>query len=114
MGCEASDSLRITVADARSVFIPNVFSPNSDGQNDYFTVFGSALSIEAVERLAVYDRWGELVFEQNNLLPNNPSVGWDGTFRGKTLVPGVYVYVAQIRFLDGQMVEYAGDITLIR
>ena len=114
MACVSSDSLRINVGQLRDVFIPNVFSPNSDGQNDYFLIFGDPFSIQEIERLTIYDRWGGLIFEQNNFQPDNPAMAWDGTSRGKALNPGLYVYEAQIRFLDGEITKYAGGVTLVR
>ncbi len=114
MGCFATDSIRINIDNTQKVFIPNVFSPNADGDNDFFTVFGDTPNVAEIEQLTIYDRWGGLVFEQNNFQPNNPTLGWDGTARAKALNPGVYLYVARVRFLDGEMVTYSGDVTLVR
>ncbi len=113
-GCTASDSIYVEVTTVRNVYIPNSFSPNFDGINDFFTVFGAVPNILRIEELMVFDRWGGLVFEQKAFLPNDEGVGWDGSARGKALDTGTYVYFAKIRFLDGVVVLYEGDVTLIK
>ncbi|PLW93853.1 MAG: hypothetical protein C0592_04810 [Marinilabiliales bacterium] len=86
--------------------VPNAFSPNGDGENDVLYVRG-----EGVEQLnfIIYDRWGEKVFETQSL-----DMGWDGTFRGKEVDPGVFVYYLNAIFIDGTSKTEKGDITLIR
>jgi len=113
-GCEASDSIFIEVLPVRDVFIPNVFSPNFDGFNDEFAIMGVEPNVQLVEELVVFNRWGAVVFEGRNLFPNDLAAGWDGTLDGTNLDEGVYLYVAQIRFLDGVVLTYSGGITLMR
>ncbi len=98
----------------RKVFIPNAFSPNQDGSNDYFTIYGAVPNVTEIESLMIFDRWGELVFEKGAFLPNEPAIGWDGSFRGKIQERGIYTYVTKVRFLDQELVVYSGNITLIR
>lgn len=114
-GCSALDSLRIILRETArpSVYIPNSFSPNGDGINDLFTVYGNG-QVSAVRRLAVYDRWGNALYDQTELPLNDPSAGWDGAYRGRLMDPGVYVWVAHIERADGQVRIYKGDVTLIR
>ncbi|WP_367391711.1 gliding motility-associated C-terminal domain-containing protein [Lewinella sp. LCG006] len=112
-GCTATDEVTIRVIKDRPVFIPNVFSPNNDGSNDGFTIF-SGPGLELIEKLQIFSRWGELVFEANNIFPNDEGVGWDGQFNGEPVNPGVFVYLAQLRFVDEEIVEVKGDVTLIR
>jgi len=111
--CEARDEIRINVNNDRNIFIPNVFSPDGDGTNDIFMVFGGQGVVEVLS-FRVYDRWGELLFEDSNFTTNDPSHGWDGTFRGRDMNPGVYVFAAEVMFLDGARIPYSGDLTLIR
>ena len=113
-GCVASDSINVLVNTVRKVFIPNAFSPNSDGINDRFTVYGEEPNIQRIEQLLIFDRWGGAVFEQNDFSPNDLSAGWDGKARGKVMPLGTYPYVAKIRFLDGAVILYSGDLTLVR
>lgn len=93
-------------------FIPNVFNPSSGGDNSIFTVFGGA-ELESISLLRVYDSWGELVYEGVELPADHVS-GWDGTHRGRSLQPGVFVYYAEMRFAGGEVKKRTGDVTLVR
>lgn len=112
-GCEASDAINLIIKINRRVFIPNAFTPNGDNNNDTFTIFGDDL-VEKVNSLEIYNRWGELVWYRENFAPNDPSLGWDGTFQGKDVNPAVFVYKATVEFFDGVQESYYGDFTLIR
>ncbi|MBK9270327.1 MAG: gliding motility-associated C-terminal domain-containing protein [Saprospiraceae bacterium] len=110
--CSARDSLFIFVKEEVRVHVPNGFSPNGDQVNDWFYVHGNPELM--IERMEIYDRWGQLVFERNQAEPNRPDHGWDGTHRGQLLVPGVYVYSIKIRKPDGTHLHLHGDLSLIR
>ncbi|MEY3050884.1 MAG: hypothetical protein RLY31_669 [Bacteroidota bacterium] len=112
-GCTATDSTFVRVVKVRKVFPPNVFSPDGDGVNDRFTLFGDR-GLRQIRSLQVFSRWGESVFDQQDLPPNDPAYGWDGTFRGKPMMPGVYRWDAVLEFLDGVVLEFEGDLTLVR
>ncbi|MBK8492624.1 MAG: gliding motility-associated C-terminal domain-containing protein [Saprospirales bacterium] len=112
--CVASDSIYVDVIKARKVYIPNTFSPNYDGINDYFTIYGAIPNIRQIEQLVIFDRWGEQVFERKIFPPNQLEAAWDGTFQGKPLPEGVYLYFAKIRFLDEEVILYEGDFSLIK
>jgi gliding motility-associated-like protein len=112
-GCIATDSVRIAVIKNRPVYIPNAFSPNNDGPNDLFTVYAGP-AVESVQSLRVFDRWGNLVFERGEFAPNDESMGWDGRFDGRLMNGGVFVYFAEVRFIDGLVVNFKGDVTLVR
>ncbi|MBK6824358.1 MAG: hypothetical protein IPG87_15765 [Saprospiraceae bacterium] len=55
-----------------------------------------------------------MVFEGHDFPPNNPAHGWDGTFRNNELNPAVFVYVATVRFVDGELKQLYGDVTLVK
>ncbi|MEO1712126.1 MAG: gliding motility-associated C-terminal domain-containing protein, partial [Bacteroidota bacterium] len=112
-GCQVEDRVTIFVNRERQVYIPNGFSPNDDGQNDRFTIFSGPDVVE-VQSLRVFDRWGEMVYEATNIGANDEPNGWDGTFRGKDLNSGVFIYVAEIRFVDGITEVFKGDVSLLR
>lgn len=112
-GCTATDEVTIRVIKDRPIYIPNVFSPNGDGLNDGFTVF-SGPGLQEIERLQIFSRWGELVFETTGILPNDESLGWNGLFNGEPVNPGVFVYIAQLRFADQEVVQMEGDVTVLR
>ncbi len=94
------------------VYVPNVFSPNNDGINDYWTI-SSQLANVRLEELLIFDRWGTMVYSALDKDLMNFQ-GWDGRFNGQTLNPAVFVYMVRLRSPDGQMVQFIGDITLIR
>lgn len=111
-GCVATDRATIFVKEKRRVFIPSGFTPDDDGVNDRFTIF-AAEEVESVKSLKIFDRWGSMVFENSDFPPNVESEGWDGTFKGSMLRPGVFVYHAVIEYKDGVTEDIYGDITLL-
>lgn len=109
-GCKSVDSVIITVLDVICsepyIFIPNAFSPNNDGENDILYVYAPmARDIY----LAVYTRWGELVFVSDNI-----QEGWDGTFKGEIMNPDVFVYYVKVTCENNMIFEKSGNITLLR
>lgn len=110
-GCVASDSVFIAV-DSPQVFIPNVLKPGSSG-NGTLTVY-SDNHVESVRSLRVYDRWGGLIFENKNFAPNDTTAGWDGTYGGRFVGPGVFVFVAELVLKSGEIKKLDGSITVIR
>jgi gliding motility-associated-like protein len=120
-GCSTSASLlpqdclvQIPVAVVYEVFVPNVFSPNYDGGNDYITLFADEESVESILYFSIYDRWGNEVFRGENFAPNIPTLGWDGKFRGKLMNPAVFGWYAKVKFIDGTIQLLKGDLTLVR
>lgn len=111
-GCSAVDSVLVKVNKNRAIYFPNAFSPNNDGINDFF--FPQSKNDQEVLFLRIFDRWGNLLFEQDHFSTNDRSRGWDGSTRGKTLNPGVFVYLATIRYLDSVEMAFSGDITLVK
>jgi len=109
--CSTNDSINIVVNKIRDVFVPNAFSPNSDGYNDYFFINANK-SVSLVKNMKVFSRWGELVYEVNDLLPNLNTTGWDGRMNGKLMKPGVFLWVAELEYLDGEVIQISGDVTL--
>ncbi|MBK6620933.1 MAG: gliding motility-associated C-terminal domain-containing protein [Saprospirales bacterium] len=113
-GCSASAQTIIRVDPSVSLYAPNIFSPNADGINDVFTIFSKEGKIKKINRLVIWSRWGESVFEAKDMAPGVSSQGWDGTFRSKPLSEGVYTWVAEVEFIDGRTELYEGDVTLVR
>ncbi len=112
-GCFGLDSIFVHVIKNYDVFVPNVFSPNGDNINDLFVVNGPK-SLVKVDVLQIFDRWGNLVYEGKDLIPNNPTMGWNGRAGGQSCNPGVYVYLIKARFLDDYVETISGDLSLIR
>jgi gliding motility-associated-like protein len=108
--CTDEDSvtvrIREPICDGPLIFIPNAFSPDGDGYNDVLMVNGN--NIDEMT-MAIYNRWGQKVFETNN-----QSVGWDGTFKGKDLPPDVYGYYMRCTCDKGGSLFLKGNITLLK
>ncbi len=115
-GCRGRDEVLVRVDKARKIYIPNAFAPsgNGDPENDFWRIY-AGVGVESINSTHVFDRWGNLVFQKGR---ENPSplgtTGWDGRFEGQLLRPGVYTYVVEVAFIDGRVLLYRGDITLIR
>jgi gliding motility-associated-like protein len=116
VGCADQDDINVVVKKIRPVYIPSGFSPNDkDGTNDFFQIFADPKVATKVKSFLIFDRWGELVFENYNFTPSlsvEPTNGWDGTFREKPFNSGVFVYFAEIEFFDGVVEIYKGDVTI--
>ncbi len=99
-----------------AVYIPNVFSPDDNGRNDFFTPFVDPAADPTVELLRIYDRWGGLVFEKKDFKPNNEPDGWNGSWNntGKKVLDGAYVYYCQIGFANGSRLVKTGSITVAK
>ncbi|MDA8692769.1 gliding motility-associated C-terminal domain-containing protein [Saprospiraceae bacterium] len=107
--CEAS----ISFLPDGQMYIPNAFSPDGDGRNDYFTVFGNE-SIANIRSMQIYDRWGNLVFEASDIPPNEEREGWDGFFRNDRVDANVYVYKVEVEDSFGNLFLETGSITVVR
>jgi len=88
------------------VYLPNVFSPNGDGENDILYVLGKG--IESIS-LSIYNRWGNKVFETNDMLQ-----GWDGTYNGNEQGNAVFVYYITATFVNGKTVEEKGNVSIVK
>jgi gliding motility-associated-like protein len=108
-GCPAKDRIFLEVTP--NIFAPNAFRPNSN-DNYSFTLFSR--ENVPIRHLQIFDRWGTAVFDKKNSLVNDLSAGWDGTFRGKNCLPGVYTWWAEVERVPGDVVFLKGDLTLIR
>lgn len=88
------------------VFVPSIFSPNQDGVNELFKVYGRCL---VKMQMTIYDRWGNQVFYSDDL-----ENGWDGTYRGKELNSGTFVYRVHVTTMYEETFELKGNVTLVR
>ncbi len=111
-GCSGAYSFDVIVIPDYSIFIPNAFTPNGDGANDTWQLFGNLTAIKQLT-IQVFNRIGEKVFETNDInFAWNPNVGG---YKGSDLPSGVYVYTAQIVWLDNHSDSaYKGSLTIIR
>jgi len=111
--CTASDTINVKVNFDRPIYFPQAFSPNGDGINDLYYIQGSS-AISIIRRLSIFDRFGALLYDQTNILPNDISTGWDGLFNGRALPIGVYVVRAEVEFIDREVITYTRDVTLAK
>ncbi len=107
-GCYTTDS--VVVSSDCYMNIPNIFTPNGDGINDYF--YPRQLLSKGLTycKINIYNRWGELIFESSA----TDGRGWDGRFNGVDQPEGVYIYIIDAGFKDGQKEHHQGNITLLR
>ncbi len=111
-GCTASDTVSVKILCSGSrIFIPSVFTPNSDGKNDRFRI--RAEGIRLIRQFRIYNRWGELVFEKTNFSADDANAAWDGKRRGMPVPEGAYVYFAELACND-QLFQQKGTITVVR
>lgn len=112
-GCSAESQVVVKVKSDKLVYVPNAFSPNGDGFNDEFTVF-TGDNVTSVLRFAVFERWGGHVFSTQNINPNDLTAGWNGIWRNEPAPEGIYIWMAEVEFLDGKKELFEGEVTLMR
>lgn len=114
-GCPDEDQLTIFVERDHIVYIPNAFSPNADGTNDFFRIYENPGTIAKVNSFLVFSRWGETVYEFYDFTIDDPEfLGWDGKHQGETMNPAVFTWFAEIEYTDGVVRHYEGDVSLLR
>jgi gliding motility-associated-like protein len=113
-GCTGEDKVQVIVDRRKNIYVPNVFSPNDDGENDFVPIFAKPGLVSRVISMQIFDRWGEELYVLKEFQPNSPTIGWDGKYKGERMNPAVYVWVAEVEFIDGQRELYKGDVTLVR
>ncbi len=107
--CEATANAEVVVIPNYDVFIPNIFTPNGDGNNDVFKLFGNLPAMKFVE-VGIFNRIGEKVFSSNDIY-----FEWDGLYKGRPADAGVYVYQVKAVFADNHTEKlFKGTVTLLR
>jgi gliding motility-associated-like protein len=105
-GCINNDTLRVDLEYFSELNVPNIFTPNNDGQNDVYRAYGTDLFDYS---MMIFDRWGGKLFETTNI-----NEGWDGNFKGKPVASGVYVVIIQAAGLDTKKYEITQNFKLVR
>lgn len=114
-GCIVQDDVIVSVdVDYEGqVYRPDIFTPNGDGNNDFFKLFGG-LAVDRIVQLKIYNRWGDLVYVGEELSKGDDfQEGWDGTFNGQQLSPDIYSWVAEVLYLDSVTKTLKGSMTLL-
>ncbi|MES2645225.1 MAG: gliding motility-associated C-terminal domain-containing protein [Bacteroidota bacterium] len=93
--------------------IPSGFTPNGDGLNDIFYIMSGIQAVE-LNDFAIFNRYGEKIFSRQHVRPNDPSFGWNGTYKGQAAQAGAYVYSVSLVNEDGSKKLYKGTVVLVR
>jgi gliding motility-associated-like protein len=112
-GCSDSSRVSLQLALDKFIYIPNAFSPNGDGRNDYFELFPGC-GVERILRFQIYNRWGSLLFDAPSFNPHQGTYRWDGYFRTEALNTSVYTWLVEVLYLDGTRELLSGDVQLVR
>ncbi len=112
-GCETKKEILIKVDKLRKIFVPTAFSPNEDGINDYLMV-NSGRGTRKILTFSIFNRWGSMVHQLKNIVPNDDMMSWDGKFRGSELPSDIYIWFIEVEFEDGEKEIFKGDVSLVR
>jgi gliding motility-associated-like protein len=104
-GCVSTDEVCVKVTKDWNVYIPNAFTPDEDGHNEYFLPVGYGI---AKMSLTIFDRWGAKLYYEESV-----ERGWDGKYLGKLCKQDVYVYMVEIKALDGTTAKKTGHVTCL-
>ncbi|MES2591277.1 MAG: choice-of-anchor L domain-containing protein [Bacteroidota bacterium] len=105
-GCSDTSIQSIVIIPDFYFYFPNAFTPYKNDKNDFFMGYGSGIK---TYRMRIFDRWGQMVFESNDIL-----TGWDGTYKGAPSEAAVYVCVFDLVSLRGKKIRRIGNATLLR
>jgi gliding motility-associated-like protein len=112
LGCADTSEIQVVLDKEQLIYVPNAFSPNFDGRNDYFQLFPYC-GINKIKNLEIYNRWGALVYANDEINSLDPQSFWDGRIGGETAPNGVYIWQVELDLVDGTTLRYFGDISLV-
>ena len=110
--CLVTDTLHVRANSNDEIYYPNIISANHDNLNDIFS-FSNEEELTEIKELSIFDRWGNIVYNSTNMVVNDKTVGWNGTFN-QDVIPGVYVWVAKVKFIDCAEKVIRGDVTVVK
>lgn len=112
-GCVDSATVQLLLNQNVHYYVPNAFSPNDDGINDYFTIFSDE-TITSIKSLKIFNRWGGKVFDITDIPTNDVSKGWNGIVNSKAASESVFVYYATLSTIYGTEIDIQGEFVLVR
>ncbi len=113
-GCDIEEQVMLRIdRSSVNIYTPNIFSPDNNGINDFFKFYANN-SLLSVEQFVIFDRWGNIAFNQENITDIDNFLGWDGFINGRPAVEGVFGWMVKATFIDNTVNTYSGDLTLIR
>jgi len=107
-GCKDTTELELLINTENILFVPNTFTPDGDGVNDFFFSTGSGIDEDNFQ-LWIYDRWGELIYFTHRYLDK-----WDGTVKGRPTQEGTYVWIIKTTDVAGRFIQLEGHVNLLR
>ena len=112
-GCVAKDDVTVFVeCKFANLLMPGAFTPNRDGKNDVY--YPLTRGIKSIAKFLIYNRYGQLIFEKKNFLPNDTTYGWDGKFNGQDQTTDSYVYMIEVVCDLGELITKKGSFLLLR
>ncbi|MCB0525740.1 MAG: gliding motility-associated C-terminal domain-containing protein [Saprospiraceae bacterium] len=112
-GCVLRDDIHISISSKSRVYAPNAFNPDASEPNNHFYL-SCDMGVVNIKRMFIADRWGELLYDRQNISPNSPLDGWDGYYRGEIMHPDTYIFWAELERIDGSTFIEKGGFSLIR
>lgn len=110
--CRQEKTVNVSVVPC-GLYLPNAFSPNADQLNDYWVIKGGSC-IRQIRKMTIYNRWGEVIYQQENLALSDQTRCWDGRYQGQPVLAGVYPYIIQAELTNGDLTDYQGAVQLVR
>ena len=114
-GCDSLITLDLKVEKENciKIYVPNIFSTSQDIDNNRLTLYTNyTASIQNID-FTIYDRWGKLIWNSSNHIPNDTALGWDGSLNGSAIVAGVYVWTAVVDFENKERMLLSGNVLLL-
>lgn len=111
--CTDTSVVKISLLKENLIYVPNAFSPNFDGFNDYFQMFPGC-GVSSIKNLEIFNRWGAIVYSKDVIDHHDPQEFWNGLIRNKIGASGVYIWQVEIELVDGTNLRLFGDISLLR
>lgn len=102
-----------TVPPVSPIRIPNAFTPNGDGKNEIFYIRGGPQG-SLIKDFSIFNRWGQKIFQRANVPADDPAFGWNGSYRGRAVIPETYIYSVTLLLTDKSSRVFRGTVILIR
>ena len=112
-GCRGDDDVWIRVLSKPDIYVPDIFTPDGDGVNDYYFIKIRS-GVKSIREFKIFDRWGELLYSKSNVRLNVPVDGWDGKYNGKVVNNGVYICYIYLELENGKEEKFYSDLTLLK
>lgn len=110
--CRQEKAVTVTVIPC-GLYLPAAFSPNADQLNDFWVIKGNTC-VKQIRKMTIYNRWGEVIYHQENVALSDHTRCWDGQYQGQQVLNGVYPYTVQAELTNGDLTNYQGVVQLVR